>query len=219
MIFNVAGPLDGVGREGAALEFIEYRLVRLPHDLGKDIEAATVRHAKHDVLDPQGAAALDNLLERRNHGFAAVETKPLRARVFGVEELLESLRLDKLVENRALAFLGERNFLAGAFDPPPQPSLFSRIGNMHEFEPDGAAISAAQDLQHFGNGRELKPQNAVDEDIPVVVRFREPIGGRMQLLVIFRGLDAKRIEIGMEMTAYAIGTDHHQRSHRIAGRA
>ena len=41
----------------------------------------------------------------------------------------------------------------------------------------------------------------------------------MQLLVIFRGLDAKRIEIGMEMAAHAKGTDHHQRPHRIARRA
>src|ERR1700730_3871158 len=127
MIFDVAGPLDVVGSEGAALEFIENRLVRLPHDLGKDIEAAAVRHAEDDVLDPQSAAALDNLLQRRNHGFAAVETEALGARVFDVEELFESLRLDKLVEHRALAFLGERNFLAGAFDPPLQPTLFGGI--------------------------------------------------------------------------------------------
>src|ERR1700730_899106 len=178
-----------------------------------------MRHAEDDVLDPQGAAALNNLLERRNHGFAAVETKTLRARVLYGEELLESFRLDKLVEHRALAFLGERNFLSGAFDPPLQPSLFSRIGDMHEFEPDGAAIGAAQDLQHFGNGRELKPKHSINENFPVVVGLREAIGGRMQLLVVFWGLDAKRIEVGMEMTAYAIGTDHHQRAHRITGRA
>src|ERR1700730_8396036 len=178
-----------------------------------------MRHAEDDVLDPQGAAALNNLLERRNHGFAAVETKTLRARVLYGEELLESFRLDKLVEHRALAFLGERNFLSGAFDPPLQPSLFSRIGDMHEFEPDGAAIGAAQDLQHFGNGRELKPKHSINENFPVVVGLREAIGGRMQLLVVFWGLDAKRIEVGMEMTAYSIGTDHHQRAHRITGRA
>src|ERR1700730_10245650 len=219
MIFDIAGTFDVVGSEGAPLEFIENRPVRLPHDLGKDIEAATVRHAEDDVLDAQGAAALDNLLQRRNHGFAAVETEALRARVFDVDELLESLRLDKLVEHRALAFLGERNFLAGAFDTPLQPTLFGRIGDMHEFEADSAAIGAAQDLQHFGNGRELKPKHSINENIPVVVGLREPIGGRMQLLVIFRGLDAKRVEIGMEMTAYAIGTDHHQRPYRIARRA
>src|SRR3984893_10080787 len=161
MIFDIAGTFDVVGSEGAPLEFIENRPVRLPHDLGKDIEAATVRHAEDDVLDAQGAAALDNLLQRRNHGFAAVETEALRARVFDLEELLESLRLDKLVEHRALAFLGELNFLAGAFDPLIKPAIFIGIGDMHELDPYGAAIGAAQDLQHFGNGRELRPKNAV----------------------------------------------------------
>src|SRR5580704_11521348 len=144
MIFDIAGTFDVVGSEGATLEFIENRPVRLPHDLGKDIEAATVRHTEDDILDPQGAAALDDLLERGNHGFAAVQTETLRARVFDVEELLETLRLDELVEHRALALLGERNFLARAFDPPLQPTLFSRIGDMHEFEPNGAAVGAAQ---------------------------------------------------------------------------
>ena len=65
----------------------------------------------------------------------------------------------------------------------------------------------------------MKPKHSINENFPVVVGLREPIGGRMQLFVIFRGLDAKRIEIGMEMAAHAIGTDHHQRAHRIAGRA
>ena len=111
MIFDVAGAFDVVGRKGAALEFVENRPVRLPHDLGQHIEAAAVRHAEDDVLDPQGAAALDDLFERRHHGFGAVKAKPLRARVFHVEEFLESLRFDELRQDGALAFLGEGNFL------------------------------------------------------------------------------------------------------------
>ena len=127
MIFDVAGPFDVVGREGAALEFIENRPVRLSHDLGQDIEAATVRHAEDDVLDPQGAAALDDLFKRRDHRLGAIEAKALGAGIFDVEEFLESLRLDELGQDRALAFLGERNFLVRAFDPPLQPALFGRI--------------------------------------------------------------------------------------------
>ena len=93
MIFDVAGPFDVVGRKGAALEFVENRPVRLPHDLGQHIEAAAVRHAEDDVLDPQGAAALDDLFERRHHGFGAIKAKPLRAGIFHVEEFLETLRI------------------------------------------------------------------------------------------------------------------------------
>ena len=41
----------------------------------------------------------------------------------------------------------------------------------------------------------------------------------MQLLVIFLRLEAERIEVGVQMAAHAVGADHHQRAHRIAGRA
>ncbi len=52
---------------------------------------------------PSWTAALDDLLQRRNHGFAAIEAEALGARVLHVGELLEVLRLDQLVEDRALA--------------------------------------------------------------------------------------------------------------------
>ena len=156
MIFDVAGAFDVVGRERAALEFVENRPMRLAHDLGQHIEAAAMRHAEDDVLDAQGAAALDDLFERRHHGFAAVKAKALRAGVFDVEELLETLRLDELVEDGALAFLGEGDLLAGAFDPLLQPALLGRIGDMHEFEADRPAIGPAQNLQHLGDGREFE---------------------------------------------------------------
>ena len=41
----------------------------------------------------------------------------------------------------------------------------------------------------------------------------------MQLLVILGGREAERIEIGVQMSAHAIGADHHQRAHAVAGRA
>ncbi len=41
----------------------------------------------------------------------------------------------------------------------------------------------------------------------------------MQLLVILLRLEAERIEIGVQMAAHAIGADHHQRAHAVAGGA
>ena len=90
---------------------------------------------------------------------------------------------------------------------------------MHEFEADGAAIGSPQNLEHLGNGGILEPKHAIDEDLPCVVGFRESIGRRMQLLMVFRRLETKRIEIGVQMAAHAIGADHHQRVDRIAGGA
>ena len=62
-----------------------------------------MRHADDDLLDAELAAALDDLLQRRDHGLGAVEAEALGAGVLHVGELLEALGLDQLVEDRALA--------------------------------------------------------------------------------------------------------------------
>ena len=50
MVLHVARALDVVGREGAALELVEERPVRLAHHLGEHVEAAAMGHAEHDLL-------------------------------------------------------------------------------------------------------------------------------------------------------------------------
>src|ERR1700730_4086832 len=72
MIFDVARAFHIVWGEGAALELIENRAMWLTHDMRENIQAPAVGHAQHDILDTQGTAALDDLLEGRNHRFAAI---------------------------------------------------------------------------------------------------------------------------------------------------
>ena len=64
-------------------------------------------HAEDDLVEAELAAALDDLLERRDHRLAAVEAEALGAGVFDIEEVLEPFGLDQLVEDGALAFGGE----------------------------------------------------------------------------------------------------------------
>ncbi len=47
---------------------------------------------------------------------------------------------------------------------------------------------------------------------------REAVGARIELLAVARRLDPERIELGVEMTAHAVGADQHQGADRIAGR-
>src|SRR5690606_24303880 len=115
VVFYVARTLDVVGVEGAALELVEQRAVRLGQNLGEDVETATVVHAEDDVLDTQSAAALDDLFERRNGRFAAIKAEALGAGIFDVEELLEAFGLDQLVEDRLLALGREGDFLVRTF--------------------------------------------------------------------------------------------------------
>ncbi len=96
MIFDVAGTFDRVGIGRAALEFMKQRAVRLAHHLRQHVEAAAMRHADHDFLHAEIAAALDDLLQRRNQRFGAVEAEALGAGEFEIAEFLEAFGLDQL---------------------------------------------------------------------------------------------------------------------------
>ena len=86
MVFDVARAFDVVRRRRAALEFVENGAERLAHDVGQHVEPAAMRHADDDLLEAELAAALDDLLERRDQRLAAVEAEPLGAGILDVEE-------------------------------------------------------------------------------------------------------------------------------------
>jgi hypothetical protein len=71
-----------------------------------------MRHAKHDLFHAEIAAALDDLLQRRDQRFTAVKPEALGAGEFDVAELLEAFGLDQLVEDGAPALGGEADFLS-----------------------------------------------------------------------------------------------------------
>ena len=128
--------------------------------------------------------------------FGAVEAEALGARVLHVGELLEGLRLDQLVEDRALALDGEGDVLVAALDALLDPGLLRRRGDVHELDADVPAVGAAQDLQDLAHGGHLEPQHLVDEDRAVEIGLREAVGLGPQLLVDLALGETQRIEIG-----------------------
>ena len=175
MVLHIARTIDRVGGEGTALEFMEDRPVRLAHHLSQHIEAAAMGHAQHDLLHAQRAAALDDLLQRGDHGFAAIKAEALGAGEAQIAETLEAFGLNQLGEDGALALAGEGDGLVRTLDPLLHPGLLDRVGHVHEFESDGVAIGAVQNRQHLRDGREFEPKHIIDEDLAVVVRRREPV--------------------------------------------
>ena len=123
MILDVARAFDLVGVGRAALELVEQRAVRLAHHLGQHVEAAAMRHADDDVADTETAAALDDLLQRRDQRFAAVEAEALGAGELDVAELLEAVGFDQLHQDGAAAFRREADFLVRTFDAFLDPRL------------------------------------------------------------------------------------------------
>src|SRR5271163_3005785 len=119
--------------------------MRLAHDLREHIEPAAMRHADNDLAHAERAAALDDLLQCRDHRFGPVETKSLRPGEFHVAEFLKTFGFDQLVEDGALAFARERDLLVRAFDALLDPAFLRAVGNVQEFDAQRLAIGAAQD--------------------------------------------------------------------------
>ena len=178
-----------------------------------------MRHADDDVLHPHGAAALDDLLQRRDHGLAAVQPEPLGAGETFVQEAFETLGLDQLVEDGQLALAGEA--VLGEFVCPLearlQPVLLVRLGDMHELDAERAAVGALQQGEDLADGAGLKAQHAVEEDRPVEVGLAEAVEFRGKFRVAGGLLDAQRVKVGLKVTADAIAADQHQRPDRIVG--
>ena len=207
---------DVVGMGGAAFEFVEDRPIRFGHDIGENVQAPAMRHADHDLADAQLAAALDDLLERRHHRLAAVQTKALGAGVFHIEEALEGLGLDELLQDRGLAPGGEPGL--PAFDAFLNPSPLLGIGDVHVFDADRAAIGALQNVEDLAERREFETEDAADIDRAVVVGFGEAVGLRLELQMLAAGDEFERVEPGGEVAAGPIVADQHAGGKRVARR-
>src|SRR5579885_3748771 len=147
------------------------------------MEQGAVRHADDDFLDAEIAAALDDLLQRRNERLGSVEPEALGAGIFDVEEFLEAFRLNELVQDRALAFARELDFLVLAFDALLNPGFLRGIGDVHELDAKRLTVRAAQDGDDLAHRREFKAKHLVEENAAVPVGFAEAVGFRIELLL------------------------------------
>jgi len=190
--------------------------VGLAHDVGQHIEAAAVGHAHGDLLHAHLATALDDLLQGGNDRFRALQAEALCAGVLGMEELFESLRLDQLGQDGFLAETGEGDLLVRPLDALLDPGLLLRVGDVHELVAEMPAVGAFQDGQDLVDGAPFHAEHAVEKDpaFPVLVR-PEAVRGGVELGVWLRLTQPQRIEIGGQMSAHAVGADHHQGTHGI----
>ncbi len=143
MVFDVARALDFLRVRRVALEFGEDRGERLAEEIRKDIEPAAVRHPDDELLHAELAATLDDLFERRDKRFGALDPEPLRARIALVQKALEGFRHSQALEDGALALGGEVGLVAGSFDSFLDPRLLGRVLDVHVFDADMVAIGLA----------------------------------------------------------------------------
>ncbi len=196
MVLDVARSADIIGGHRSAVKFMEDVVIGFAHHRREDVEAPAMRHADDDLFDAERAAALDDLFERGNRRFCAVEAEAfcpvyLVWRKFSKPSASVSfLRIAILpsgVNEISLSLPSMRcwiqDFLLG-------------IRHVHELDGERPAISPLQDRENFAQRRRLKAKNAVDVDRPIRCRPRKSVCRWVEFRVTGFLRLLQRVEVG-----------------------
>ena len=210
MVFDVGRALDILGIGGIALELREDRREGLAHEIGQHVEPAAMGHADHHLVDAELAAALQDLLQRRDQRSRRRPGRSAWCRCICGRGSARST--SAAVSRSRIACLPSAVnsvWLRIDFDALLDPGLLGRVLDMHELDADLAAIGGAQLGQDLAQRRGLEAQDIADEDRPVHIGLGEAVGRGIELGMGLDRLQAQRIEIGLQMAAHAIGADEH----------
>ena len=151
---------------------------------------------------------------------AAFQRKPLLPHVFRVQEMLETLRLEQLAQQRDLEIAARAPESAGrALDALAQPVPHADVLDVHELEADGAGVDALQRVDHLpqlhacGRPGKTSRRPARSRSFSAKPKLPQP---QKRLLRPFIG---ERVELGQRVADGAIGIDQalHARLQREIG--
>ena len=217
MVFHVARTLHIVRLERVTAEFAEQLGVGLLDHVHERVQTAAMRHADGNFGHARAGSGFDDRLHGRNGALAAFQAEALGADETLLAEHFKALGLGQFLQNFLLGVAIKGGRPRRALNAALDPGFLLRILNMHEFHTNRAAIGAAQGLQNLARGGGFEAEDVIDEDRTVHVGSGEAIGGGVEFRVCLGGLQTKRIELGFEMAAHAIGADHHQRAQAVLG--
>ncbi len=199
VVLHVAG--GKVGRL-LALEFGEQIGGHLAQRIDQDVEPPAMRHADHHLLHTRGAGLLDQVVEHRNHGVAALARKPFLPDIFGAEVALERLGGRKTLEDVPAKLGAVGRPRAQRFDPFLDEALLRRIRHVHVFGTERAAVRLLQRGDQVPEAHPVRTGVAAfkrtDVELGIHVGLAEPIGLDVEVGDIGPFLALQRVEIRVE---------------------
>src|SRR6202000_3400543 len=148
-------------------------------------------------------AALDDLFQGRDCGFAAVETEALGAGVFDAEEFLEALGFREALENRLFTFFGKVRVETILLEAVAQPHALREILHVHVLDTDGAAVGLLQRVENLLQRGFLEAKNAAENNLAAEIGIRKSVRAIIKLGVLRGLMQTERIEVRDLMTANA----------------
>ena len=123
VIFDVAGAFHVLRICRAALEFMEERAEGLSHHICENVQPPAMGHAEHDFLHAELAAALDDLLERRDVDSPPSSPKRLVPVYFLSRNFSKPSVWMSFAEDGFFAKLGKLYLFIGSLDALLNPRL------------------------------------------------------------------------------------------------
>ena len=154
VVFDVAVAADDV-RNVVLGEFVEDERERLVEEIGQHVETAAVGHAHDNFLHPARFAALQDGVENDEQRLGALERESFLPDVARVQEVLESLRLVKLAQHRAVQRAILAVAVAAVLHPLADPIAHARVLDVHELGADRVAVDGPQFGEHFAQQHRL----------------------------------------------------------------
>jgi hypothetical protein len=210
VVLHVVVALD-VGRRERRLELAEDDVERLLHDVREEVDATAMRHADRELLDPESGGAGDERLEHRDHRCGALEREALLARVTGVQELLEAVRLEQRAQHTDTCRIRELRAVARALHARLEPFALRGVGDVHELRTQRAAVGLAQRVDQLAErALERAPERRLH--LAIEVRLAEAERRELEEWVRHRRAVAERIEPRDQVPELAIGVDERERA-------
>ena len=133
-----------VGCCGAG-ELTENLSVGLTSNVGQHVQATAVCHTNGNALQVVVSGLVQNSVQQRNQGLAALQGEALLTQVLGLQEVLECLSLNQLGENTQLLFAG--GLSNAALQALLEPCANLGVLRVHVLNGQGAGVCLVQALQ------------------------------------------------------------------------
>ena len=205
VVFHVACGERGVV---LAFEFGKELAGQLAEGIDQHVQPPAVRHPDHRFLDAGRAGALQQMIEHRDHRFAALARKPLLSDVFGMQIFFQRLGrgqpLEQVLFHRRIVVRARVHRLEAVLQPHP---LFG-VGDVHVFGAHRAAIRFAQSRDQVAQLLTRWPAGDIGAELDVHVGVGQTIRLRIELRQVGLFRASQRVDIGKAITHHPVAQFH-----------
>ncbi len=200
-----------------AFKLIEQSLRRLAQDIDQHVQAATMGHADHQLLDAVVAGRTHDVVDHRDQAVAAFQREALLADILGVQVALQTFGCGQAIQHALLAGLVQGALARSLFQPAVDPVALLMIADVHELGADRAGVGLLQSRQQVAQFQPLAVASVVaGVEFGIQVGIAQAMKGEPEIRRRHLLGQAEWIEIGSKVTARSIGSKQAQYARLLA---